>query len=85
LPRLPVAEELVLFNRSWYKRASVEYVMVFGSKNAHENFLQSARKFEAMLVYSGIKLMKFYLDTRHPQGQAGAPVGRSGAWSTETV
>ena len=60
--QLPVAEELVLFNRSWYNRAGVEHVMGFCSKDEHEEFMQSVPKFEEMLVNSGIKLLKCYLD-----------------------
>ena len=60
--QLPVAEELVLFNRSWYNRAGVEHVMGFCSKDEHEEFMNSVPKFEEMLVNSGIKLLKYYLD-----------------------
>ena len=60
--QLPVAEELVLFNRSWYNRAGVEYVMGFCSKDEHEEFMRSVPKFEEMLVSSGIRLLKYYLD-----------------------
>ena len=60
--QLPVAEELVLFNRSWYNRAGVEHVMGFCSKEQHEEFMQSVPKFEEMLVNSGIRLLKYYLD-----------------------
>ncbi len=59
---LPVAEEFVLFNRSWYNRAGVEHVMGFCSEDEHEEFLHSVPKFEEMLVNSGIKLLKYYLD-----------------------
>ena len=59
---LPVAEEFVLFNRSWYNRAGVEHVMGFCSKEEHEEFMNSVPKFEEMLVNSGIKLLKYYLD-----------------------
>ena len=52
---LPVAHELVLFNRSWYNRAGVEPVMGFCSTEEHEEFMQSVPTFEAMLVNSGIK------------------------------
>jgi polyphosphate kinase 2 len=62
VPHLPVAEELVLFNRSWYNRAGVEHVMGFCSKEEHEEFMQSVPKFEEMLVNSGIKVLKYYLD-----------------------
>ena len=60
--QLPVAEEFVLFNRSWYNRAGVEHVMGFCSKDEHEEFMGSVPKFEEMLVNSGIKLLKYYLD-----------------------
>ncbi|MEO6958386.1 MAG: polyphosphate kinase 2, partial [Burkholderiaceae bacterium] len=59
---LPGAEEFVLFNRSWYNRAGVEHVLGFCSEDEYEEFMQSAPKFEEMLVNSGIKLMKYYLD-----------------------
>ncbi len=60
--QLPVAEEFVLFNRSWYNRAGVEHVMGFCSKQEHEVFMHAAPKFEEMLVNSGIKLFKYYPD-----------------------
>ena len=59
---LPVAEELVLFNRSWYNRAGVEHVMGFCSKGEYEEFMRSVPMFEEMLVNSGVKLLKYYLD-----------------------
>ena len=59
---LPVAQELVLFNRSWYNRAGVEHVMGSCSKEEHEDFMHSVPKFEEMLINSGIKLLKYYLD-----------------------
>jgi polyphosphate kinase 2 len=59
---LPFAEELVLFNRSWYNRAGVERVMGFCTKAEYQEFMQSVPKFEEMLVHSGIKLLKYYLD-----------------------
>lgn len=60
--QLPAAEEFVLFNRSWYNRAGVEHVMGFCSKAEHEESMSSVPKFEEMLVNSGIKLLKYYLD-----------------------
>jgi len=60
--QLPVAEEFVLFNRSWYNRAGVEHVMGFCSKDEYEEFMQSVPKFEELVVNSGIKLLKYYLD-----------------------
>ncbi len=60
--QLPVGGELVLFNRSWYNRAGVELVMGFCSRQQHEEFMASVPKFEEMLVSSGIRLLKYYLD-----------------------
>jgi hypothetical protein len=59
---LPVAEEFVLFNRSWYNRAGVEHVMGFCTKQEHEEFMNSVPKFEEMLIDSGISILKYYLD-----------------------
>ncbi|WP_222938820.1 hypothetical protein [Pseudomonas veronii] len=53
VPHLPVAEELVLFNRSWYNRAGVEHVMDFCTQDEYEEFMTSVPQFEEMLVNSG--------------------------------
>ena len=62
VPYLPAAQELVLFNRSWYNRAGVERVMGFCTDAEHEEFMGSVSNFENMLVGSGMKLLKYYLD-----------------------
>ena len=62
VPHLPAAQELVLFNRSWYNRAGVERVMGFCTDAEYEEFMGSVSDFEHMLVRSGIKLLKYYLD-----------------------
>jgi polyphosphate kinase len=59
---LPVAGEFVLFNRSWYNRAGVERVMGFCTKDQFDEFMETVVGFEQMLVRSGVKLMKYYLD-----------------------
>ena len=64
---LPAAEELVLFNRSWYNRAGVERVMGFCTADEHEEFMGSVASFENMLVRSGVKLLKYYLDISKPE------------------
>jgi polyphosphate kinase 2 len=67
---LPAAQEIVLFNRSWYNRAGVEYVMKFCTRKQHEAFLEAAPRFERMLVRSGMFLLKYYLDiTRTEQAR----------------
>lgn len=62
VPHLPADDEIVLFNRSWYNRAGVERVMGFCSEQEYHEFLETVPDFEQMLVRSGIKLLKFYLD-----------------------
>jgi polyphosphate kinase 2 len=62
IPYLPAAQELVLFNRSWYNRAGVERVMGFCTEAEYEEFMGSVLEFEHMLIRSGIKLLKYYLD-----------------------
>ena len=62
VPYLPAAQELVLFNRSWYNRAGVERVMGFCTDAEHEEFISSVSDFENMLIRSGVKLLKYYLD-----------------------
>lgn len=59
---LPAAGQLVIFNRSWYNRAGVERVMGFSSSQEQETFLRDVPHFEEMLVESGIKLVKLWLD-----------------------
>jgi polyphosphate kinase len=59
---LPAAGEMVLFNRSWYNRAGVERVMGFCTKQETRSFLEMTPAFEQMLIGSGIKLFKYYLD-----------------------
>lgn len=67
---LPAAGEFVLFNRSWYNRAGVERVMEFCSEKDADTFLEDAPIFEQMLVNSGIRLFKYYLDIdRHEQAK----------------
>lgn len=59
---LPAAQELVIFNRSWYNRAGVEKVMGFCTDVEYEEFMDSVPEFESMLVRSGIRFFKYYLD-----------------------
>lgn len=62
VPHLPSAQEIVLFNRSWYNRAGVEPIMGYCTHRQTEAFLPVVREFEHMLVSSGIVLLKYYLD-----------------------
>ena len=59
---LPAAQEIVLFNRSWYNRAGVERVMGYCTPAETEAFLEAAPRFERLLTRSGTFLLKYYLD-----------------------
>ena len=59
---LPAAGELVIFNRSWYNRAGVEVVNGFSTAEEQAQFLKDVPGFERMLVESGIRLVKLWLD-----------------------
>ena len=67
---LPAAGELVIFNRSWYNRAGVEVVMGFSTPAEQAEFLRDAPDFERMLVESGIKLVKVWLDISKDEQKA---------------
>ncbi len=57
---LPAAGEIVMFDRSWYNRSNVEWVMDFCTPEQHQEFLRSCPEFERMLVRSGITLLKYW-------------------------
>ena len=57
---LPSHGEIVLFDRSWYNRAGVEWVMGFCSKEEHQRFLHQCPIFERLLVEEGILLRKYW-------------------------
>jgi polyphosphate kinase 2 len=62
IAQLPTAQELVLFNRSWYNRAGVEHVMGFCTDAEYEEFMPAVVDLEALLIRSGITIVKYYLD-----------------------
>lgn len=66
---LPAAQEMVLFNRSWYNRAGVERVMGFCSDAEYHEFIETVAHYEQLLVRSGIKLFKYYLDISKAEQQ----------------
>jgi polyphosphate kinase 2 len=59
---LPAAGETAIFNRSWYNRGGVEPVMGFCTPEEHETFLRDTPRFESMLLESGLRLVKLWLD-----------------------
>src|SRR4030095_4677256 len=53
LQHFPAAGEVVIFDRSWYNRAGVEYVMGFCSEKEHERFLELCQQIAQFLIGGG--------------------------------
>jgi polyphosphate kinase len=62
MQHFPAAGEIVIFDRSWYNRAGVEYVMDFCTKDQYMAFVENCPKFESHIVKAGIVLIKFWLE-----------------------
>ena len=62
LQHFPAAGEVVIFDRSWYNRAGVEYVMGFCTVDEHRRFLELCPQIEAFLVDGGVQLIKLWLE-----------------------
>src|SRR5215472_699046 len=60
MQHFPAAGEVVIFDRSWYNRAGVEYVMGFCTKEQHRRFLDLCPLFERYVGDAGIKVIKFW-------------------------
>jgi polyphosphate kinase 2 len=62
MQHFPAAGEVVIFDRSWYNRAGVEYVMGFCTAEQHKKFLELCPITEKYIVDGGIKLIKVWLE-----------------------
>jgi polyphosphate kinase len=62
IEQFPAAGEIVIFDRSWYNRAGVEYVMGFCTEREHRRFLALCPQVEKYVVDSGIILLKIWLE-----------------------
>jgi polyphosphate kinase 2 len=62
MQHFPAAGEIVIFDRSWYNRAGVEYVMGFCTKEQHQRFLELCPVTEKYIVDGGIRLIKVWLE-----------------------
>src|SRR3974390_187816 len=62
MQHFPAAGEVVIFDRSWYNRAGVEYVMGFCTEKQHSRFLELCPEMEKYIVDGGIRLIKVWLE-----------------------
>src|SRR6202000_1083225 len=62
IQHFPAAGEIVIFDRSWYNRAGVEYVMGFCTPAQHKRFLSLCPQTEKYVIEGGIILIKLWLE-----------------------
>jgi polyphosphate kinase 2 len=62
LQQFPARGEVVIFDRSWYNRAGVEWVMGFCTRHQRDRFLQLCPQVERFLVEGGTTLIKIWLE-----------------------
>src|SRR5262245_13874168 len=62
IQQFPAAGEVVIFDRSWYNRAGVEYVMGFCTEEEHQHFLELVPQIEKVVVDGGISLIKIWME-----------------------
>jgi polyphosphate kinase 2 len=62
IQNFPAAGEIVIFDRSWYNRAGVEYVMGFCTDEEHKRFLKLCPEVERYIIGAGIQLIKIWLE-----------------------
>lgn len=67
LAHFPAGGEIVIFDRSWYNRAGVEYVMGFCTGKQHQRFLELCPEVEKYIVDGGIQLIKFWLEVSNAE------------------
>jgi polyphosphate kinase 2 len=67
MQHFPAAGEVVIFDRSWYNRAGVEYVMGFCTEKQHKRFLQLCPEVEKYITDAGIILVKLWLEVSNEE------------------
>jgi polyphosphate kinase len=60
--QFPAGGEVVIFDRSWYNRAGVEYVMEFCTEQQQQRFLELCPQIEKYIIDAGILLIKIWLE-----------------------
>jgi polyphosphate kinase len=67
MQHFPAAGEVVIFDRSWYNRAGVEYVMGYCTPKQHRRFLELCPEIEKFLVDGGTVLIKLWLEVSNEE------------------
>ena len=69
MQHFPAAGEIVIFDRSWYNRAGVEYVMGFCTPEQYRKFLELCPEIETYIVDGGIILIKYWMEVGKKEQQ----------------
>jgi polyphosphate kinase len=67
IEQFPATGEVVIFDRSWYNRAGVEYVMGFCTPKQHQRFLDLCPQFEKYLIEGGTILIKLWMEVSNQE------------------
>jgi polyphosphate kinase 2 len=67
MQHFPAAGEVVIFDRSWYNRAGVEYVMGYCTPKQHHRFLELCPEIEKFIVDGGTILIKLWLEVSNDE------------------
>jgi polyphosphate kinase len=67
MQHFPAAGEVVIFDRSWYNRAGVEYVMGYCTPKQHRRFLDLCPEIEKFIVDGGTILIKLWLEVSNDE------------------
>ena len=67
MQHFPAAGEVVIFDRSWYNRAGVEYVMGFCSDKEHNRFLELCPQIEKFMIEGGVILIKLWMEVSNDE------------------
>ncbi len=67
MAHFPAKGEIVIFDRSWYNRAGVEYVMGFCTEEQRDGFLELCPEIEQYIVNAGIILVKYWLEVSNEE------------------
>jgi len=62
IQHFPAAGEVVIFDRSWYNRAGVEYVMGFCTPKERDRFLDHCPEIEEFIIEGGVILIKVWME-----------------------
>ena len=69
IQHFPAAGAIVIFDRSWYNHAGVEYVMGFCTKEELGRFLELCPVVEKYIVDAGIILIKYWMEVGKKEQQ----------------